>query len=91
MTDKNAAFSKQVLNVTKAEVEAEVEPDGVGDDLGREAIASKRRRLCLGCRRGHQLRLIAPRHSNWRLHSANALTGWARLCNFSCGSFSTMS
>jgi hypothetical protein len=45
MTDNDATFCKQVLNVALAEVETEVQPDGVGDDLGREAIGSKRRRI----------------------------------------------
>jgi hypothetical protein len=34
------AFGEEILNVTEAEMEAEVQPDGVSDDLGREAVAA---------------------------------------------------
>ena len=39
MADHDATLGQQILNVAKAEVEAEVEPNGMGDDVGREAIA----------------------------------------------------
>ena len=44
MADDDVALSEQILNVAKAEVEAKVQPDGVTDDLGREAIATIRPR-----------------------------------------------
>jgi len=39
VADDDATLGEQVLDVTKAEVEAEIQPDGVGDHLGREAMA----------------------------------------------------
>ena len=39
MADDDPAFSEEVLYVTKAEMEAKVQPHGMSDDLGREAIA----------------------------------------------------
>jgi hypothetical protein len=43
VADDDAALGGQILNVAEAEVETKVQPDGVRDDLGREAIASIRR------------------------------------------------
>jgi hypothetical protein len=40
VTDLNATLSEQLLDITLAQVEPVVEPDGVADDLGREAMAS---------------------------------------------------
>ena len=34
MTDDDAAFGEQILNVAEAEVEPKVQSDGVGDDVG---------------------------------------------------------
>jgi hypothetical protein len=34
VTDDDATLGQQILHVTKAEMEAEVQPDSVGDDLG---------------------------------------------------------
>jgi len=34
----NTAFEEHFLNFTQAEIEANVEPDRVGDDFGREAM-----------------------------------------------------
>src|SRR5258708_28273709 len=39
VADDEAAFGEEILNVTKAEMKAKVQPDGVSDDLGREAVA----------------------------------------------------
>jgi hypothetical protein len=44
VADDDAALGEEILNVAKAEVEAEIEPDGVGDHVGREAVATIRRR-----------------------------------------------
>jgi hypothetical protein len=43
MADDDATLGEQILNVAEAEVEAEVQPYGMSDDLGREAVASIRR------------------------------------------------
>ena len=43
VADDDPAFGEEIPNVTKAEVEAEAQPDGVGDDVGREAVAAIRR------------------------------------------------
>jgi hypothetical protein len=42
--DLDAAFRQEVLDIAKAEMEAVVEPDGVGDDLTWEAAAPIQRR-----------------------------------------------
>jgi hypothetical protein len=39
VADDQASLSEQVLNVAEAEVETKVQPPGVSDDLGREAVA----------------------------------------------------
>jgi hypothetical protein len=57
MADDDPAFGKEILNVTKAEMEAKIQPDGVSDDLGREAVAPIRRTVS-GLGNGHQTRLI---------------------------------
>ena len=36
--DGDAPFGEQVFNVSMAEVEFVVEPDGVADDVGRESV-----------------------------------------------------
>src|SRR5205085_11769317 len=41
VTDDQTAFGEQVLDITQAQVEAEVHPNGVGDHLRREAVAAK--------------------------------------------------
>src|SRR5712691_8501510 len=53
MADDDPAFGKEILNVTKAEMEAKIQPDGVSDDLGREAVALIRRTVS-GLGNGHQ-------------------------------------
>ena len=62
MADDDAARGQQLLHHAQPEREAEVEPDGMADDLGREAIpgvagASGRRHptrlLTPACRRKH--------------------------------------
>jgi hypothetical protein len=61
MADNDPAFGQQILNVTKAEMKAKIEPDSVSDDLGREAVASIGRTVSgLGDR--HQTSLIADTH-----------------------------
>ena len=63
MADDDPAFGEEILNVTKAEMKAKIQPDGVSDDLGREAVAPIRRTVS-GLGDGHQTRLIAdPRPS----------------------------
>jgi hypothetical protein len=58
VADDNPAFGEEILNVTKTEMEAKVQPHGVSDDLGREAVAPIRRTVSrLGD--GHQTWLIA--------------------------------
>ena len=34
--DRNASLGQEVLHITKAKAEAKVQPDGMGDDVGRE-------------------------------------------------------
>jgi hypothetical protein len=58
MADDDSAFGEEILNVTKAEMKAKIEPDGVSDDLGRVAVAPIRRTVS-GLSDGHQTRLIA--------------------------------
>ena len=53
MADDDATFGEQILHVAEAEVEAEVQPHGVSDDLGWEAIAVIGRPVS-GLRDGHQ-------------------------------------
>jgi hypothetical protein len=56
VADNNAALGQQVLDVTEAEVEAEVQPDSMGDHFGREAMATvERRRICAAV--GHRTSL----------------------------------
>jgi len=61
MADDDASLG-QILNVAETEVEPKIEPDGVNDDLGREAVAPKRR-LGSGLNDGHSTRLIADPRS----------------------------
>jgi hypothetical protein len=63
VADDDPALSEEVLYVTKAEMEAKVQPHGMSDDLGREAIASVRGALGRGRNDGHQATLIAHRRS----------------------------
>ena len=58
MADDDGTLSEQILNVAEAEVETKVQPDGVSDDLGREAVAVIGRPLSGLCD-GHQMTLIA--------------------------------
>lgn len=37
--DGEASFGQDIFNIPMAEVEATVEPDGIGDDVGRESMA----------------------------------------------------
>jgi predicted GNAT family acetyltransferase len=39
----NAALGEQLLNIAMTEIEAEVQPHGVADDLGRKAMATLQR------------------------------------------------
>jgi hypothetical protein len=45
VTDLNAALSEQFFDVTMAQIETEVQPDGVADDLGRETMATVQGRV----------------------------------------------
>ncbi len=63
MTDDDAAFGEQILNVPEAEVESKIQPDSVSDDLGREAIAMVWRSVGRSDGGGHWSRLIAHRRS----------------------------
>ncbi len=58
VADDDPAFGKQILDVTKTEMKAKIQPHGVGDDLRRESVAAIRRRVS-GLGDGHQARLIA--------------------------------
>src|SRR5258708_40102628 len=58
MADDDATLGEQILNVAEAEVEAEIQPYGMSDDLGREAVASIGRPVS-GLGGGHWTRLIA--------------------------------
>src|SRR5258708_6279442 len=67
VADNDAARSEQILNVAKAEVKPKVQPHGVSDDLGREAIATLRRHVILGCGHvhpGEHLSLIVAQLEN---------------------------
>src|SRR6266498_5669488 len=43
ITDLDAALGQEILDVTQAEVETVVEPDGVGDDFSWEAVTAIQR------------------------------------------------
>ena len=45
--DVDTAFEEHFLDFTQAEIEANVEPDRVGDDFGREAVAFLANSRCL--------------------------------------------
>jgi hypothetical protein len=57
VADDDPAFSEEILNVTKAEMKAKIQPDGVSDNLGRVTVAPIGRTLS-GLGDGHQTRLI---------------------------------
>ena len=38
-TDGNASLSQEIFDIPVAEIESVVEPDGVGNDIWREAVA----------------------------------------------------
>ena len=48
---EHAAVDEQILNVAKAEVEAEVEPDSVGDHVWQKAVTTVDRRRDSGAGR----------------------------------------
>ena len=50
--DGDAALGEQILHIPEAEAEAVVEPDGVTDNVGREAVAVIARQVA-----GHRLTL----------------------------------
>ena len=37
--ERDAAFCQQILDIPEAEVEAIVEPDGIGNDIGRDSVS----------------------------------------------------
>jgi hypothetical protein len=37
-TDGDTSFSEKVFNIPMTQIEAIIEPDGVGDDIGREPV-----------------------------------------------------
>jgi hypothetical protein len=37
--DGDTAFSQEIFDIPEAEIEPEVEPDCVGNDIGRESVA----------------------------------------------------
>ena len=39
MADGDTSFSEQIFNISVAEVELVVEPDGIGDDIRRESMS----------------------------------------------------
>ncbi len=43
--DRHSPFGQELLDIAQAQVEAELEPNGMADDLGRVAITSVRRQL----------------------------------------------
>jgi hypothetical protein len=66
VANDDAAIGEQVLNVAKTEVETEVEPHRVADDLGWGSVPAVRRRV--GRRARHQMSLIADTRSTGQLH-----------------------
>ena len=58
VADDDVALGEEILNIAKAEVEAKVEPDGVGDHVRREAVTTVGRRRVRGTTR-HRARLPA--------------------------------
>jgi hypothetical protein len=37
-TDRDSSLGQEIFNITVAEVESIIEPDGVGNDIGRKAV-----------------------------------------------------
>src|SRR5712692_8538366 len=70
VADDDAALGKEILNVAKAQVEAKVQPDGVGDHLWRQAVATVGRRQDGGAA-GHRTSLPAA-----QLDSDLELSSW---------------
>ena len=62
MADDDVALGEEILNVANAEVEAK-QPDGVGDHLGREPVATVGRRQAGGAT-GHRASLLAAQLDN---------------------------
>ena len=58
VADDDATLGEQLLNVAEADVKTEVQPYGMSDDLGREALASIGRPVS-AVGDGHWTRLIA--------------------------------
>ena len=58
VADRDAAGGEDLVHMAQAQREAEVEPDGVADDLGREPVAGVAGRG----RRCHPARLPGPVH-----------------------------
>jgi hypothetical protein len=46
VTDRHAALSQEFFDITAAETETVIKPDGIRNDLRRKAIASIFGRLC---------------------------------------------
>jgi len=67
VADDDTAFGKEVLHVTKAEMEPKVQPHSVSDDFGREAVAPICRAVAKREEVGHQATLIAHIRARARL------------------------
>src|SRR5690606_23596906 len=68
MRNVYATFQHHLLDLTQAQVEPDVEPDNMGDDLGRKPVALVADFLCL---HRHRLR---PAQSPRNLRSVNVTT-----------------
>jgi hypothetical protein len=53
VADDDTALGEQILDVAEAKMEAEVQPDGVGDHIRWEAVATVERRG-IGAATGHR-------------------------------------
>ena len=41
VTDSDASFSEQVLNITMTEIEAKIKPDGIGNNIRWESVVMR--------------------------------------------------
>src|SRR5215211_4452286 len=57
VADRDAARGQGLIHVAQAQGETEIKPDGIADDLGREAVAG-----IVGAGRRHPARLRDPVH-----------------------------
>src|ERR1700738_1512604 len=76
MADDDATRGKQLLHHAQPEREAEVEPDRMADDLGREAVPGVAG--ASGCRHPTRLLTLACRRKRGKVHQVDGAPSRAR-------------